>query len=209
MHILIIAATPQEVAPFVQLHPHTEIHITGVSVPATLFSLQQKLLNKQYDFIIQAGVCGAFTDDFDLGQVTLVSTDRFADTGAMETDGFNDVFDMKLADGNAFPYRDGWLDNNTPLLHTLDLPKVKAITINTIHADKAYNDVLYKKYNVDIESMEGAAFHFCCLQQKISFLQLRAISNYVGERKKENWKLKESIAHLNRELEKLVTILLK
>ena len=204
MHVLIISATAQEISPFVQHHPGTEVLITGVTVPATIFSLQQKLSQQHYDFIIQAGIAGAFTDEFPLSQVTLVSTDRFADTGAMEADGFKDVYDMKLADANIYPYREGWLDNNTPMIHTVDLPKVKAITINTIHEEKAYNDILHSKYNVDIESMEGAAFHYCCLQQKVSFLQLRAISNYVGERKKEKWKLKESIVNLNKALDKIV-----
>jgi futalosine hydrolase len=34
--------------------------------------------------------------------------------------------------------------------------------------------------------MEGAALHFVCLQEDISFIQLRAISNFVGERDSGN-----------------------
>ena len=52
--------------------------------------------------------------------------------------------------------------------------------------------------------MEGAAFHYVCLQQKIKFLQLRSISNRVGERDKTKWAMKEAIANLNIELKKLV-----
>jgi futalosine hydrolase len=48
--------------------------------------------------------------------------------------------------------------------------------------------------------MEGAAFHYVCLLERINFLQLRAISNRVGERDKSKWKLKESIENLNKEL---------
>ena len=53
--------------------------------------------------------------------------------------------------------------------------------------------------------MEGAAFHYVCLQQKIPFIQLRAISNYVGERNKTKWKMKEAIINLNEKLIFLLT----
>ncbi len=52
--------------------------------------------------------------------------------------------------------------------------------------------------------MEGAAFHYVCLQEEVKFLQLRSISNAVGERDKKQWKMKEAIISLNIELDKLV-----
>jgi futalosine hydrolase len=55
-----------------------------------------------------------------------------------------------------------------------------------------------------VESMEGAAFHYVCLMEKIPFLQLRGISNYVGERNKANWKIRESIDALNQQLIKMI-----
>ena len=61
-----------------------------------------------------------------------------------------------------------------------------------------------EKFGADIESMEGAAFHYVCLQEKIKFLQLRSISNIAGERDKTKWTMKEAIVNLNIELKKLV-----
>jgi len=60
--------------------------------------------------------------------------------------------------------------------------------------------MIRENFSPDVESMEGAAFHYVCLLEKINFLQLRAISNRVGERDKSKWKLKESIENLNKEL---------
>ena len=56
---------------------------------------------------------------------------------------------------------------------------------------------LFEKFNPGIESMEGAALHYVCLLQKVSFLQLRSISNMVGERDKSKWAMKEAINNLN------------
>ena len=55
--------------------------------------------------------------------------------------------------------------------------------------------------------MEGAALHFIGLHQKISFIQLRSISNTVGERDKSKWKIKEAICNLNKELKILVDLI--
>ena len=52
--------------------------------------------------------------------------------------------------------------------------------------------------------MEGAALHYVCLQEKVPFIQLRAISNYVGERDKSKWKMQEAITNLHNELLKLL-----
>ena len=54
--------------------------------------------------------------------------------------------------------------------------------------------------------MEGAAFHYACIQENIAFLQIRSISNFVGERVKTNWKMKEAIESLN---ENLINIIQK
>ncbi len=48
--------------------------------------------------------------------------------------------------------------------------------------------------------MEGAALHYVCLQEQIPFVQIRSVSNYVGERDKTKWKMKEAIENLNTEL---------
>ena len=61
-----------------------------------------------------------------------------------------------------------------------------------------------EKFSADIETMEGAAFHYVCLHQQINFLQLRSISNIVGERDKTKWKTKEAINNLNDELFKII-----
>ena len=54
--------------------------------------------------------------------------------------------------------------------------------------------------------MEGAALHYVCLMEKIPFLQIRSISNYVGERNKRNWNMKEAIANLNKKLIEFVQL---
>jgi futalosine hydrolase len=42
------------------------------------------------------------------------------------------------------------------------------------------------------------------MKENIPFVQIRSISNYVGERNKQKWKLKEAVQNLNKELIRLV-----
>jgi futalosine hydrolase len=77
---------------------------------------------------------------------------------------------------------------------------VKAVSVNQISVSKQAISFYQQKFKPAIESMEGAALHYVCLMEKIPFLQVRSISNYIGERNKKNWDMKTSIENLNNEL---------
>jgi futalosine hydrolase len=200
MNLLIVAATKFEIEPFLKEKNNTEILITGVGIPATVYRLVKKISEKNYDFVIQAGIAGAFNDDMNLTEVVQVNKDTFADLGIQENGNFLTLFDMGFSQKNDFPFTDGWLINPLSLLQKNHLPAVKGITVNKIGDDAFQNKMITEKFSPAVESMEGAAFHYVCLLERINFLQLRAISNRVGERDKSKWKLKESIENLNKEL---------
>jgi len=85
-----------------------------------------------------------------------------------------------------------------------DHEKVKAITVNRISTEENFINQIKEKFSPIVESMEGAAFHYVCLKEDIPFLQIRSVSNMVGERDKSTWLLKESIDLLNDELIRLL-----
>jgi futalosine hydrolase len=80
---------------------------------------------------------------------------------------------------------------------------VKAATVNRITDDPIWIKSLSQKYEAGIETMEGAAFHYISLVERIPFLQIRAISNWVGERDKRKWAMKPAINNLNIALKEL------
>jgi futalosine hydrolase len=204
MNLLIVAATEFEIAPFVKEKTNAEILITGVGIPATVFHLTQKLAGKKYDLIIQAGIAGTFKKQLNLAEVVFVKEDAFADLGIEENGNFKTLFETGFIKKNDFPYTDEWLVNPISLSDKNNLFVAKGITVNKIGDDHLQNKMIQEKFLSDVESMEGAAFHYVCLQQNINFLQLRGISNYVGQRDKSKWKLKESVENLNKELLKII-----
>jgi len=204
MDVLVAAATNFEIEPFLKENKKTDLLITGVGIPATVFHLTKKLMEKKYDLVIQAGIGGTFSNSLNLGEVVFVKEDAFADLGIQENGKFTTLFENGFLNKNDFPFNNGWLINKQSILKKNELPVVKGITVNKIGDDHLRNHLMKEKFSADIESMEGAAFHYVCLQQKINFLQLRGISNMVGERDKTKWKIKKAIENLNKELLKII-----
>jgi futalosine hydrolase len=200
MQILVISATAFEIAHFTAANTEIDVLLTGVGVPATIYHLQKRIQQMDYDIIIQAGIAGSFNNNLELGQVVLVKQDCFADLGIEEKAIYTPVFNTGLTDKDEFPFEQGWLINSDRELLKSGLKKVSAITINKVSDSKLQKLQFINTFNADIETMEGAALHYVCLQENIPFLQIRSVSNYVGERDKINWKLKEAIEKLNEEL---------
>ena len=209
MDILVIAATEMEIAPFRQHFPNANILITGVGIPASLFSLTKQVFNHSYDCVLQCGVAGSFNDHLMLGSSVLVEKDRYGDLGVWENDHFYSVYDLKLADENAAPMQNGWLINHQIIEFNQDIDKVAAITVNALTDESQHIGLLRSKYHADIETMEGAVLHDLCMREQISFLQIRGISNRMGERDKTKWKLREAIESSNFQLMAIYELLSK
>jgi futalosine hydrolase len=202
MQILIVSATEHEIKPAVSfLHKNNiDVLISGIGSVSTTYSLTGYCNKNKPGIIIQAGIAGCFAN-YDLGEAFVIEKDAFADLGVWENKEFKSIFDLQLENKNKSPYSHGMLSNpHKKLLEISSVKKVGGITVNEITTAKK-RIVWYKQnYFPVVETMEGAAFHYVCLLQKIPFIQLRAISNYVGERNKAKWKMKEAIRNLNEEL---------
>lgn len=220
MRIIITAATIGEWMPvFVNMNTlytgesqrlKVRFHQSGVGMLASAVSLTRLASEEKPDLIIQAGIAGCFDPDISLGKVVVVKEEILGDVGVEEEGKWKDIFDLKLEKSNYHPFEKRKLPN--PWLSTynlLKLPELTGITVNQISTQPTRIEQLKKKYGAVVESMEGAALHFICREANIPFIQIRAISNYVGERNKAHWKMKEAIEALNEVLVKYVDRLYK
>ncbi|MBO9620685.1 MAG: futalosine hydrolase [Niabella sp.] len=213
MNVLVVAATKFEIPQVLQFskkQPAVDVLITGIGAVATTYAVMKAVANKKYDCLLQAGIGGCFSRAIPLGSAVVVGTDCFGDLGVFEQTQFRSVFDMGLTPPDEKPFRKGWLQNpHKSLLKETGLAVVKGVTVNEITTNKKIKDYLSGTLEAVVESMEGAAFHYVALKEKIPFLQLRTLSNYVGERDKAKWKLKESVNVLNTTVEQLMLRLTK
>ena len=214
MDILLVAATEMEIKEFIltglsETNHTIDLLITGIGMPLTIFHLTKQLSQKKYDLVIQAGIAGTFNNKYKTGSVVIVEKEFFGEIGVEEKDEFKTIFEKGLADGNIFPFEDGFINNENELLEEIDLPKVCGVTINRISDSKSQMQFYKMRFNADVESMEGSGLHLVCKSMNQPFIQLRSISNEVGERDKAKWDMKGALKNLNKELLKVVNHLSK
>ena len=220
MKILLISATLFETEPTINwlraraereegnvLHFGTvsvEVLFTGVGLTATAYTLGHRFGSGALpQLAVQAGVGGAIDPDLALGQVVRITSERFGDVGAEAPDGTHlSLGEIGLHPGR--PFNPQEVLEIPEGLAALPFPGAAGISVNRVSGSADGIARLRARFpEAQVESMEGAAFFYACLQAGIEPLQLRSISNYVEVRNREVWKMKEAIGSLNEALQQL------
>lgn len=221
--ILIVAATSFEIANITKGIAVTEgevvsirsqngfnicVLVTGVGAAPTAYHLGKALVNSNIRFVLNLGIAGAYSKALAIGDVTLVTQDVFADYGIDDNGKFKTLSQQPLVNPNSFPYKDGWLlsvtDEHIVKKAVSHLKRVKGITVSTATGSTLLVEKWSKLYNPDIETMEGAAVFYSCLQAKKPFVCLRAISNRVEVRNRDAWNIPLAISSLSAQAEALL-----
>lgn len=209
MKILVVAATQRELEPSMQLledgetGPHSvSFHCTGVGLTTAAIAITRLALQHSPDLIIQAGIAGCFQNKLSIGDVVFIQSDRLADLGVWENGQWKNMHELSLVNSDEFPYTNEQLINPyLPAFDYMQLPNVMALSVNQITTDQRMINYWTNQHPAPaLESMEGAALHESCLRLGIPFLQLRAASNYIGERNKAQWNIPLAVDRLNQTL---------
>jgi futalosine hydrolase len=177
--------------------------ITGVGSVATTWAMTKKFSSCiKPDLAINIGIAGSFRDDILTGEVVLPVSDCFADAGVEAGGGFLTLAEAGLEDPDIFPFRSGRIFSENRFVSgaTELLRSVNAITVNTTTGLENSIKMISERYHPDIETMEGAAFFYVCSKEDIPFLAIRAVSNRVEPRNRENWNIPLAIHNLSQKL---------
>ncbi|MBN1415926.1 MAG: futalosine hydrolase [Bacteroidales bacterium] len=219
MKILIVAASNTEIkkvkdklifanrlAPNLSAYKYGNLNIdfliTGYGSVFTAFHLTRALQSNSYDLLINAGVAGSFDYFLEQGFVVNVIQDQFADLGFEDKDGFYTLGEKEMIKQDSFPFTGEIMRSlgNFEIEEIESMIPVKAITVNTIHGSQEKIQRLKNKYHAEIETMDGAAFFYVCLMEKVPFLQIRSISSFVEIPRVENWYLPLALKNLTKAL---------
>jgi futalosine hydrolase len=215
MRILFVAATKEEIIPLIsnfgppaggsisdfeggvyQLPTaNCQLLVTGVGMVATAFALGRHLSSHQYDLVVNLGIAGSFDRNIALGDVLEITEDTFAELGAEDGDEFLSIEKMGFGESTFYP--SAKRSNLYDPFKTFNLKTVAAITVNAVHGNDASIEKIVERLNPQLESMEGAAFFYACREMNVPCLQIRAVSNYVEKRNRENWNIGLAIKNLN------------
>ncbi|WP_462266849.1 futalosine hydrolase [Mucilaginibacter sp.] len=176
----------------IKLNDNLSVLITGVGMVATAFALGKHMATHTYDLLLNLGIAGSFERSIALGEVVEVTTDTLSELGAEDGENFISVNELGFGEGRF---------NATAALANYytgePLQQVSAITVNTVHGNEQSIAQISTRLNVQLESMEGAAFFYACQQYRVPGLQIRAVSNYVEKRNRDAWQIGLAVKNLN------------
>ncbi|OFY65578.1 MAG: hypothetical protein A3H98_11685 [Bacteroidetes bacterium RIFCSPLOWO2_02_FULL_36_8] len=225
MKILIVSATQNELQPILSKYKFRkqnknglnvlnfsnrknsfDLLITGIGIQNTLFNLTRLLSLQKYTQAINAGIAGSFLFVKEHGKLFQVTKDIFCDFCIELPTKIIPMYETHLpvpkneiitipVPGFKFP------DKKINFDHLEKLTAVTTITLGSVIERKHKIKMCFRPA---LESMEGAAFFYVCRKFKLPCIQIRSVSNYVGEQDRKKWALDLAIKNLNNELEKLI-----
>ena len=174
--------------------------VTGIGVLNSYSSLVQFHLNTPVDRVLQIGIAGAYAGAREevkvLGTPVIIRREVVADLGAEDSDSFLSLNDLDLGEleyyesKNLNIFYDLFGDSLKPL------PIVTGATVNTATGKEATGIIRAEKYDVEVESMEGAGALKFGQDFGIPVLQIRSISNIATTRNRDIWDIIGAIKSL-------------
>lgn len=168
----------------------------GVGKIEASLALTRRLCAGLPELVVNFGVAGVFPGSgLDVGDVCLVTEETLADEGVVTEDGFADLVELKLADRRVWTANADWAHR---LSEALGEPRwVRGTTVSTISGTDDVAAAYAERVSSVVESMEGAAVARVCEAFDVPWVQVRSISNRVGERSKGGWDIGRAKAALH------------
>jgi futalosine hydrolase len=181
----------------------------GVGMAAAAMAVTQRLSRESFDEVILFGVAGGWPSRLleardsalEIGDCVLVGQDFFGDLGVQTPDGFESLESLGI--GEIGPYA---MDpaGTQAAAERLGCPVVVGVTVASGSGTDAAARAQRDRNRAQVESMEGAAVALVCARLGVPLVQLRAVSNYVGDRDRGAWSLDRACASVQDAVRRLL-----
>ena len=164
---------------------------TGVGPVNAAYAVTRFLMENSVGCLVVCGVGGAYPGSgLETGAVVCADSETYGDLGADSRDGFLDMQALGFpVIGGANP-----LFNRLPLDLFPVARRVPFVTCATCTGTDAKAAALVARTGGAVESMEGAAVVHVARLMGVKVGEVRGISNAVGNRDREAWRLEEAAA---------------
>ena len=196
LNVLIVVATSLE-AQRLPVLPNSRVVVSGIGAVNAALSTQTALLEQKADLVLSVGIAGAYLGSgLNLGDVIVSSELVYAGLG---------VQDGARVKALNFPIADGIFQTLPAWQHAQTYAKAAGLeygaiaTLETVTTDITRATGIEQQFGARAEAMEGAGIAQAALHFAVPTLEIRAISNMVGDR--ENWQIKIALEQLGHKLE--------
>jgi futalosine hydrolase len=199
--VLVMTAVPAErdaVLRGLQNNVKFDVQLAGVGPALAAVRTAKALAAAEYGLVISAGIAGGFTGIADIGSIVVATEIVAADLGAQTTDGFLSLDELGF--GSTHIQTDSNLASK--LAEALRAAGLivhcsPVLTVSTATGTAA--TALARAAQVPgaaAEGMEGFGVATAALELNLPVMEIRAISNTVGPRDREAWRIKEALEAL-------------
>jgi futalosine hydrolase len=178
--ILVLCAVMPELE-YVKRRAGVEIVATGIGPVEAAIATTAALAQRTYDAVVNAGIGGVFRGRGRVGEAFLVMDEAFADFG------LEGAAPLALPGGAMLVERQGADASLLGRCSKLPLRRGNGLTVATVTTTDATAQRLWARYGADVESMEGFSVLRAAAVAQVPALEVRGISNYVGDRKQAEW----------------------
>lgn len=159
--------------------------------------------------VINTGCAGAYIGSgLSIGNLVVASEEVLADDGVIVAEGWKDLRFMNLPSveqggmvcHNILPLSRHASEKAMQLAdyYGVFLMRGRSATVSTCSGTNEYAAELYNRWNALLENMEGAAVAQVCLRCGVDCLEIRGVSNMVGERDMKKWDIPRAVESAQR-----------
>ena len=184
--------------------------ISGPGVFNTAHALTAYLEHSSCSMILHTGIAGVFKESgLLIGDIALAYSEQYIHTGLTTDSVLNEALPFELI--NSMPSTrkgryefepalvDGFYEHLTPILSkkSIQVAKGHFITVSAITSSQLLASRIHSVFSSPLmEAMEGAAAAHIAALYKIPIIEIRAASNFVGERDKTKWDIDTAVKHI-------------
>lgn len=182
-----VRTTPVQVGPYPATATELgDVVVSGIGPAAAAACTATALALGTYDVAVSLGICGAFRGTAELGDLVLATELVAADLGAGSPGGFLGMGQL------------GWAEDLVavdPALLTAAVARLgevvtgPVLTVSTVTGTRARADELAGRHGPVAEAMEGWGVVEGARPSGVPVLEVRAVSNLVGDRDTTTWDL--------------------
>jgi futalosine hydrolase len=184
--VLVVTAVAAERDAILDAAPEVQVLVAGIGPTAAAATTATTLAAHPFDVVISAGIAGGF--DIPVGAVVVASRTVHADLGIRTADGFEPIGATSL---DVRPDLVRQLSARTGALTGA------VLTVSTVTGTASGAAELRARYpDAVAEAMEGFGVATAAARHGVAFAEVRAISNRVGPRDRQSWRIPEALGAL-------------
>ncbi|BAU27996.1 futalosine hydrolase [Aneurinibacillus soli] len=175
-----------------------DVRVGGVGLASAAASTATALATTSYSLVINMGIAGGFVGQAEIGSLVVANEIIAADLGSQTPDGFISIDELGFGSARV-PVDTRMVAQVVEALQAAGFPTTTGpiLTVSTTTGTAATAQELAARVpGAAAEGMEGYGVATAAHQHGIPVLEIRAISNPVGPRDRDAWRIKEALQML-------------